>query len=145
MNLSLPYIAGFVDGEGCIRISALRSNVYPQVLVVNTNLTILKKLQNQFGGDIYPILHRKKNWKPSWSWRISWKRAVQFCECIYPYIQIKKQQIETVLAWRDLHSDFYGKRDQEANQLLVDRMHWLNKRGPNKESDPIDKVLAEVK
>lgn len=141
MRLPLPYVAGFIDGEGCIRFSRARNTVFPCVIVVNTNLRVLRRLQKDFGGDIYPIVHRKINWKPSWGWRISWKRAVDFCEAIHPYVYVKRDQIDTVIAWKELKEG--RSRDKDSVDLIIERMHWLNKKGPNSNPDPIDRFLPE--
>jgi len=115
------------------------------VLVVNTELAILEALQKQYGGDIKPIAHRRKNWKPSWMWRLSWTPAVRFLEEIVPYLQIKDQQAYTAIVW-DAARPGAGKRwDKESLELIRDRMRWLNQKGGVRGEDPIDPVLREIK
>ena len=144
-NFPLAYMAGFVDGEGSIRFSKNRGLVYPTVLIVNTNRRILDDFQCVFGGDIHALSrnHKHTTWKTAWSWRISWSKAVDFLELIYPFLRIKREQVHTVFAWEAIRFRSARKTaDRESIDLLVERMHWLNRRGVRDESpDPIDRHI----
>jgi len=144
-SLSKRYVAGFIDGEGCIGFGRTRKTIFPRVLVVNTNRQILEQLQRQFAGDIYPIAHRKSGWKSSWSWRISWTQAVNFLDDLWPFLRIKRDQALVVFAWDENRPRKFGNvRDPQAEQFLVDQMHWLNKRGPNNDPSPLQLELQEI-
>ena len=147
-KLSLQYIAGFFDGEGCVNMARLRSSIFPRVLIVHTDRYILELLQEQFGGDINPVHHRRENWKPSWIWRLSWKPAVDFLRKIEPYLVVKDQQALTAIAWDEARPGHGGAAtgwdEDGAGDLLVARMKWLNQKGPPQGEDPIDAVLREI-
>lgn len=74
-TLTLEWIAGFVDGEGCISIPAARG--YPRLIVTNTNLTILRSMRAFFGGAGNITQKRRgpgeRGVKPCWQW-ICWNR-----------------------------------------------------------------------
>ena len=50
MKLSIEYIAGFVDGEGCI-YAQVRPNqrLDTKLIITNTDLSVLKDIQEFFG------------------------------------------------------------------------------------------------
>src|SRR5262245_35104342 len=99
MPLSMQYIAGLFDGEGCIGFSRVRTTIFIRTLVVNTNRDILERLRDIFGGDIAPLAYRKDGWKPSYQWRLSWSRAIRFLDAISPWLVIKAPQVELAFAW----------------------------------------------
>jgi hypothetical protein len=142
--MNLAYAAGFVDGEGCIGFTRCRNSVYPRVLVTNTNIEILEEFKEKWGGDIKPLSLRKENWKQGYSWRISWSKAVDFLSQIEPYLKIKWPQAHTVFAWNEIRPGRGQKWDEECLEFLVDRISWLNKKGPKTDCDPLDIVLKEI-
>ena len=144
--MNLAYVAGFFDGEGCVSFCRVRSSFYPRVLITNTDLYVLKEIQNKFGGDIRKLVGRKKNWKQCYMLRICWSSAVDFLDKISPYLRIKDRQAHTVFAWaaikpgRGKHSAEVQESYQAVMEMLCDRMKWLNKRGVNNDPDPIDAI-----
>jgi hypothetical protein len=138
------YIAGLFDGEGCIQFSRTRSSTFPRVLVVNTNLGILEELRQQFGGDIKPLALRRAGWRQGWQWRLSWARAVEFLDRIYRHLRIKRLQAQTVFAWAAVAPGRGREWDREALALLVDRMRWLNQKGPTIGEDPIAIAMSKA-
>ena len=49
-KLTIEYMAGFFDGEGCVELSPKK--IQDRISVVNTNKTILEYIQETFGGSI---------------------------------------------------------------------------------------------
>lgn len=143
---SLRYMAGFVDGEGCIGFAKCRSSLYPQVVVVNTNREILEQFKKRFGGDIRPLSKRKSNWKIAYSWRVNWQKAVSFIDAIYPYLIIKTAQAELVFAWAAIKEGTskrtrFDQDHKDTLDFINSRSKWLNKRGVNNEIDPLIPLL----
>lgn len=150
-HADLAYFAGFFDGEGCVGFARLRAGIFPRVLITNTNIEILREIQSRFGGDINPLSLRRAGWKQGYSLRMSWTRAVEFLDAIYPWVRIKRPQIELVFAWNAIRPG-QGRRTNarmaesaETIQLLRNTMTWLNKKGDaDKGQNPIDEVIAEI-
>jgi hypothetical protein len=146
--MNRAYVAGFFDGEGCVGFSRARRSVFPRILVTNTNRAILEELRTSFGGDIKPLALRRKNWKQGWSWRLSWSAAVSFLAEIKPWLQLKNAQAETVFAWdairlgRGRVTSAAREEYDDTCALLINRMRWLNRKGPHNDPDPIDAVLT---
>ena len=126
--MNLAYVAGFVDGEGCINFARSRKQTFPRLLVVNTNRAILGKLKDRFGGDIQPQA-KHNGWKQAYQWRISNGKCVECLKNISPWIEIKKPQLALVLAWDAARPGKGNRQDQELMALLSDKLHGLNSYG----------------
>jgi hypothetical protein len=148
MKLSPQYIAGFFDGEGCLNMARCRKYIFPRVLIVNTDRQILEILQKQFGGRIFSVVHRRKNWKPSWQWELKQMPAVDFLTKIEPWLVIKREQAWAAIAWAEVrpHSRWERTHDAlEAVDLIVNHVKWLNRKGPTQGESPIAAVMREVR
>ena len=146
MKLTLPYIAGFFDGEGCVNMARCRTVIFPRVLIVNTDRRILNALRARFGGDINSIIHRQPIWKSSWSWRLSGTAAVDFLTDILPWLVIKRNQAITAMAWDGARPGRGNRWDRESINFLTQEMKWLNQKGPRLgKEEPLKQVLREIK
>ena len=136
------YIAGFIDGEGCIRISKKKSSnkAYPfdfqrWVIVTNTELNVLSQLKQITGiGTIYvykkfPKAGRGK-WKPCHRWQIVSKQAEDLLKAIYPYLVVKKHLAEEVLS-APLKGKGHTRTKEEYQEQMKFFQHIkeLNRRG----------------
>ena len=102
MKLDISYIAGFVDGEGCISIYGLKD---VRLSIVNTNLEILKDIQEYFGyGQI-----RKKSRTPkdkvrkvAYTYEVWGRQTQKILEQLLPYLRQKQRQAQVALEFCDL-------------------------------------------
>ncbi len=150
-KLDIRYVAGLVDGEGCISIyvekRAPRSGQKRPAVVVHftvemTHAGIIQALHEQFGGSIY---HRKTSRNPNakerYCWNISQRSAVPLLKRLLPHLRVKKQQAELALKLMCLTQIYrntlmgrpYGRglSDLEYNERLsiVAECSILNKKG----------------
>lgn len=101
--ISLEYLAGLVDGEGCIRLHPSNKGkyrkYYPRLQVTNTYKPILDMLVDHYGGAIHTDSFgpRKPNWKVKHDWRISGDKARDLLNQLLPYLIIKKDKAIEVL------------------------------------------------
>lgn len=89
----IAYIAGFFDGEGCVRIKEANqggNSFYIIAHITNTNQKILLSIQNLFGGAIR-MQERGKN-KTVYSWSITSSEAVDFLQTLSPFLEEKLEQ-----------------------------------------------------
>ena len=103
----IAYIAGFFDGEGCIRIkqNSQRGNSFSVIAhITNTNLEILQQVQDLFGGQVRKQ-ERGVN-KTIFNWYITSAEAIDFLRTLSPFLQEK-------LAQANLAFDF-DKRKHES-------------------------------
>ena len=131
-KLLLAYVAGIVDGEGCIMI---HSNCV-RVSVKNTNEWLVRFLKMNFGGCLVYQKHSggNLNSKPIWAWQMDAKKACEFLQLILPYLQLKRPQAELALSFQKRRTGKWRKKGlpQEIKMLDdIDKslMHKMNQRG----------------
>jgi len=122
MRLELPYIAAFLDCDGCITSTrALRVNgrhqYYGVVCFASQNRKILEGIQSELGGyiGITGLVYQLQ---------LSPKKAVTALKKLIPYLRIKKAQAEMVLVLHE-HIDKHKKstRPEHFHHALV----WLER------------------
>lgn len=105
MNPNFAYFAGFFDGEGTVDIRAKQTHngkycrFELRVQIPQVVIDPLLKAQSIWGGN---LVHGKRiN-----IWACTSKIAVQFLSDIYPYVIVKKEEIEWALAYANLINSF---------------------------------------
>jgi len=100
------YLAGIVDGEGCISIvrrKTYRGNRRPvynsMLMIANTQRCLIDWLQRAtgFDGSVYVQKTRKAQHRPCWNWTIRMKRCGAMLQNILPYLVIKADQAKLAL------------------------------------------------
>jgi len=87
---TLAYTAGFLDGEGCFWVGR---GWKIGVSCANTDLSVIRWLQNNFGGSIFkPRPLRKPNHRPVWTWQVVGHSARELCAYVTPYLREKAPQ-----------------------------------------------------
>jgi hypothetical protein len=152
--ISLEYMAGFFDGEGCVdfKVTGQARMIAVRASIINTNRDLLELLKLSFNGAIYSRPHVKKpNWKDfnSLTWINS--EAVEFLRLIKPYSIIKLNQIKLAEEYWEFSQSPRHQRCKlvlspckdgiarprwirteatfAAEQVFKDRMHLLNMKG----------------
>jgi hypothetical protein len=124
-RLSWKYIAGLVDGEGCIDFELCklskcrvknknRRNILPRIRITLTDksLFILESLKTNHGGHIsHSDLKGNKKYNSNWNaaswWELHGRQARPFLQNIVNHTYIKKEQIKFLIWWID---NMMGKR-----------------------------------
>lgn len=79
----LTWFAGLFEGEGTFRIS----NGKPKGLTIQmTDLDVLLRVQEFFGGSIYECKKREEHWKDSWRWSLCGQPAIDLAHKIRPFL-----------------------------------------------------------
>jgi hypothetical protein len=129
---SKEYLAGIVDGEGCLRFGQIRGTLHPAIYISNTNLEFLEKIKKQYGGSIFSNKVNQKRhptWKIGYQWRVTSKLAINFLQDIGKFLFIKRKQKFLLFAWDQLKPG-RGKQFNEAQKhLLLQKMAEYNKKG----------------
>ena len=98
VTTKIAYIAGFFDGEGCIRIkqaSQRGNSYYVWVAITNSNRRILEEVVELFGGTIRKA-ERTVN-KDVYHYLITASEAVDFLTTIMGFLREKKGQAEIAI------------------------------------------------
>ena len=135
-RLSWKYIAGFVDGEGCIDIQSSKGDyINPRLRIAlsEQGKDVLDILCNNFGGSIILRKSTNPNWSDAYSWElVGYKRVASFLRNIKNHLIIKKEQARFVL-WCE--SNLKGKRlTLEVRKLAIQEMKAM-KRDPHRLSE----------
>lgn len=149
-KIKWSYLAGIVDGEGSLTLSAYhRSDEeqdrlrYTAVLsITNTNLDLMKWLIRNFGG-VYYCKDNSGNpkWKLSYSWRPKGRRNTEnLILALLPYLVIKIEQAKLFLEWIRLD----GENNPTKRLALVEKMHKLNQRGSSVETNTLASGTPEM-
>ena len=110
MDISLDYISGFFDGEGCVGIwkttrkyNGVRyHNFYLRTQLTQTanehSVAMFEVLGDRFGGAVTKSVSTAS--RITLNWQLHGEHAVKFLEQIYPHLIIKKNQVAFALAWK---------------------------------------------
>jgi len=91
----LGYLAGMIDGEGCISISRSGTSLNCSVTVSNTYLPVLEFLQKEFGGNIHT--DRSGRITPAHILRWSGNKGKGILTLVSGKLIIKKERAELYL------------------------------------------------
>lgn len=98
----IAYIAGFFDGEGCIRIKQANqggNSFYIWVAITNSNKEILEWVASLFGG----VVRRAESGvnKIIYHYNISSSEAVEMLKVLNIFLREKKTQAELAIWFHD--------------------------------------------
>jgi len=122
-DIEWAYLAGILDGEGCIALNKQRTKrngkVYSYytlfVTVGNTDYSLIKWLSDTFGGKYYPST-RKENRRQVWTWCVASQKAEDMLNHVRKYMIVKKDQAELAIVFRNTYK---GIRPCMARPLPV--------------------------
>ena len=137
----LAYLAGIIDGEGCIRLAKLndkRTTVHPSVNCGMTQAAPVELLHQTFGGSVtwkQPTCKNASPCKPLLYWYASGANsAAKVLRQLYPYLRAKKEQAAIVLdfCFNKVDGRKAGGVSQEEHRWR-EELYWkvkkLNQRG----------------
>lgn len=142
-NTDLAWLAGIVDGEGCIyghwlnRRNATGGNVCVEIRIQVTSLTMIAKVGEicRELGVVFTVDEgqmRPKSTKPAH--RINIRRqadVVLFLRNIQPYLVVKAEEARTAVSWYEKWGDQRGRQKARATQddkiVLFDMLRNLKK------------------
>ncbi len=118
LKTDYAYMAGLVDGEGCITIQKIDSPKYytrrhsPQyqlkISIDMTSLDCLEKAQGVFGGKITSRDRDGTNYR-IYHWYLFSKNASNVCKKLLPYLREKKQQAICAIDFQKILKSHSGR------------------------------------
>jgi len=108
-SVKMAYWAGFIDGEGTIKLIKRRPDskrinysYIPYLAVANTNKEIIEALKAYWKtGTIWHKKPFKPNHKPAFAWYASSAKAIFILRQLLPYLRVKKSQAELLIEFYD--------------------------------------------
>lgn len=117
------YVAGLIDGEGCIGIAQSKGYFAARLDVGMSEPArmILNSLHRSFGGSLVQTRPETEKWAAAYRWTMQGKKARDFLRCIGQLLRLKRIQAELAVKAQD-HPDLAAS--------LKELMHELNAKGP---------------
>jgi len=120
-KVEAAYIAGFVDGEGCIRIQNKNKTSHYLVLSINQkDRRVLEWLAPKIGA--VSIGCYSNEYGPVYTVAISGKKVVTLLEQIIDYMIVKKRQARVALRWKKYQ---YKRGCYDQRERLCQRLKAL--------------------
>lgn len=98
------YLAGLIDGEGCVQREKRRSkNTYSvriRIALMEKDAQVLREIQRKIGGSLRT--NRQPSWPPHWQTQKIWdmsttKESIALLKLLLPYLRVKKQKVRKIL------------------------------------------------
>src|ERR1019366_2308022 len=124
------YLAGILDGEGCITIGAGQKatciNYNSIVVVQNTSRKLIDWLQKNFGGSVYLSKKATEKTKEAYMWRVLKKKDIEILLlATLPYLVVKREQAKILLNFVRLAPE----ANSELRRTYWQQLRVLNSRG----------------
>ena len=134
------YLAGIVDGEGCIDFRVDKGgHTTPRLQVVTTDERLYVWLQKRLHGSVSKRPKYNLKWKQSWVWTRTGRSACDIVQTIRPYLVLKREQADVMADWMqrtNLKQNTGGRwqmassdRQDGLNAVAVTKIRDLNRRG----------------
>lgn len=137
-KIKYGYLAGIIDGEGCLIISRSNRgsymNYYGRIHVKNTDTRLIKWLVDNFGGNVHtniPADSAKHAVAYSWYFSGDAHDKEVLLLALLPYLIVKREQAKVLVEFFRMT----GEKNPEKREQLYQRMTALNKRGPTVETN----------
>ena len=128
--LDIKYLAGFVDGEGCIGITRTKNGLvgnnyryFPYLATNHTNYEILYRIKKMYPVGRKIIGVKKLTGKPIFSLRIDGNELVNILEDLIPHLIEKKKQAELVLEFKNS----LRKKDETKKRITPEEYELRHK------------------
>jgi hypothetical protein len=144
-RVSWKYLAGLIDGEGCIDLHVSKSRVAERsymyatprlrICLTDSSAFLLEDLRANFGGGLSKRdkLSLNPNWQNATSWElVGYKQACPVLRNVVNHLILKREQARLCL-WMETHVK--GKQlDQKVVDLIREEL-TLAKRDPHRLSE----------
>lgn len=143
-RLPWKYLAGLIDGEGCIDVQVTKQvYVRPRLRIgmANNAKLLLVMIQNSLGGHLEERITNNPNWQDSTtlSW-VGYKQACPVLRNIVNHLYLKREQARFCL-W--METNIKGKQVSTEVRDAIREELKLMKRDPHRLSEKAqDRILA---
>lgn len=141
--LTDAYVAGLIDGEGCITIPGRGENgplsVRIDVGMSDSAQPLLKSLACRYGGKVRFSRAPSRKWKGAHAWGVFGKSAAELLRRILPYMMLKRDQAQMAIRLQDIIDGLSRRPNGSAEWTTEARgrgkairraIQQLNRKGP---------------
>ena len=115
----VAYIAGFFDGEGCVRIKHANqggNSYYVWVAITNSNKSILEYIATIFGGSVRKAERKTNKWV--YHFLITSSEATDMLKVILGFLREKKEQAELAIRFHEQKDKLSGKEKRAIYEQM---------------------------
>jgi len=139
--VDIAYVAGLIDGEGCIHLGTRNGTYRARVTVGMTEvaLPLLRELHEQWEGSIYCSRQPTERWAGAWVWTVQGLPARRLLVELRPHLRLKQKQATLALAVEEIRASLdrmangsgrWTPEAREACEAIKTTLHGLNAKGP---------------
>jgi len=144
-RLSWKYIAGLIDGEGCLDVQ-ITNGIYvrPRVRIgmAKSSNFLLEMLRTNHGGFISDRVSKNQNWQDSSCWElVGYQTVCPFLRNIQNHLYIKHEQARFLL-W--MENNLKGKHVSEEIRAIVREELKAMKLDPHRLSDLAQEKIRKL-
>ena len=143
------YVAGLIDGEGCIGIEARKNatsfGIRVDVGMSDKALTTLRLLAKEHGGSVRATRAATDRWESASAWTVNGEECAAMLRRILPHLVLKPSQARLALqlwAMRNALPELkrgarrWDAASRQTAAEMKEMMHELNRKGPVKHRLP---------
>jgi len=134
----IAYLAGLIDGEGCIYIGHTKQGKYgngyqwhSMLKITSCDQELIIWLENTFGGSKdsrYRWTSKKKFTRPVYNWQATGPMLDYILPLVKPYLIIKRKQCDIMIRYRITSKNIGSKRlPDDINQQRLELLSELRK------------------
>lgn len=149
-RIPLKYLAGLIDGEGCLDIQVTKQTLGPNI-TIRPRLRIgmaanakylLAMLQNTWGGHLIARTSKNPNWQDSIVWELAgYKNSCMLLRNIVNHLVLKKEQA-LLLLW--MERNLKGRHVSTEVRDAIREELKLMKRDPHRLSVKAQERILEM-
>lgn len=127
-DTDLAWLAGIIDGEGCLTVT--KSGDYLSVLVkiTMTHLPTMEEISKMVGNDVQ-LEPTGGNRKTAYRVCVGARRAAVIIRAVRPYLRTKAEHADILLEFASTLGGRVSNEDKAKRRLLADKIKKLNVRG----------------
>ena len=147
-RVSWKYLAGLIDGEGCIDVQVVKGDngkfyIRPRVRITMSDvaLDLLEMCKLNFGGYVYSRTFQKAEWNSASSWELAgYKQACPLLRNIVNHLILKKEQARLCL-W--METNLKGKYvSQECLDTCREELKLMKRDSHRLSEEAQEKILG---
>lgn len=149
MDTNLAYVAGLIDGEGCVHLDASKGTYRARVSVGMTEpaLPLLRELRLEWSGTLYQLRQATDRWAAAWTWHLIGDPAVRLLTAVRPYLRLKGAQADAAMEVEAIRASLARRPNgqfawtEDARQACASvkvRMHEMNAKGPRASAPTVE-------
>lgn len=132
--LSIPdaaYIAGFLDGEGCISFYKRQSSVGVKLFAYNCKRSVLDWMAEITGvGSVTTHSRESAKHAQAYYWQLNGRAVTTLLAEVRPYLRLKGEQADLAIEAERLHQNKTFSALPDVREQFLTEIRRLNKRGP---------------